>query len=94
MSGVVFIVTKHKELLASKHTQAILTLASVVSFSEKLRPYKGGEKLDRQSLESYIVIFGDKYPNVNMVRGNLAEVSEALALEDPQKLRECGSHAG
>ena len=35
------IITKRTELLGSKHTQAILSLASVVSFLEKLRRYKG-----------------------------------------------------
>lgn len=53
-------ITKRKELLGSKHTQAILSLASVVSFLEKRRRLKGVEKLDQQLLKSYIAIFGDK----------------------------------
>ena len=59
-----------------------------------LRRYKGVEKLDRQILESYIAMFGNKYPNINMVRGNLAEASGASVRKDPQELKQRGPDAG
>ena len=40
-------ITKREELLRSKQIHPISGLASVLSLSEKLRPYKGIEKLDR-----------------------------------------------